>query len=322
MKKNSDLVVAVLLNYNQNEYSINCVESLLESDYEHLKILIIDNGSTKENASKLEEGLPRSPRVTLKKLTDNIGYAQGTNYALEQGLKFAPSYFLIINNDTIIDKKAVTELVLTSKKYNDKARITGKVYHFDKPDTLQFIAFKYLSRRYLTFDRVGVDEKDEGQYDHLEEIEMMDDIFVLQPVELYRKIGGYSTFLWVNGVNIDISLRAIHEGYKLVFSPKAKIWHKGSVSIGGRDKNPRLAFWSIQSKLIIRYLHLNKFNFGISYLSLLFDSALRTYVKSIYLKNFKDVDQLKYARSKLEAFAYFHAWVGKKNNNTGYYPYE
>jgi GT2 family glycosyltransferase len=322
MKQNNDLVVAVLLNYNQNDYTIKCVESLLQSDYENLKIVVVDNGSTEENATELESALPKTSRILFKRLIDNIGYAQGSNFALELGLEYDPYYFLIINNDTIVDSNAVSELVRTSKLNKDKARVTGKVYHYDKPNTLQFVSFKYINKNYLTFDRVGVDEKDEGQYDDLDEIEMMDDIFVLQPVELYRLIGGYSPYLWVNGVNIDISLRAKNEGYKLAFSPKAKIWHKGSVSIGGRNKNPRLAFWSIQSKLIIRYLHLNKFSFAVSYLNLFFDSALRTYLKSVYLKKIKGVDQIHYAKSKMEAFAYFNRWVFKKNNNTGYYPYQ
>lgn len=321
MNKNTDLVVAVLLNYNQNEYTINCVESLLKSDYENLKILVVDNGSTKENVNRLEEELPKSTRVIFRKLIDNIGYSQGTNFGLKEGLEFDPYYFLLINNDTIIDSQAITELVNTSKKHNDKARVTGKVYHYDKPDILQFVAFKYINKKHLTFDMVGLDEKDIGQYDSLNEIDMMDDVFALQPVELYKLIGGYSPFLWINGVNIDISLRAISKGYKLVFNPKAKLWHKGSLSIGGRNKNPKLAFWSIQSKLIIRYLHLNRLNFTISYLGLLFNNALRTYIKSIYLKSFKDKDQLNYAKSKLKAFAYFNRWVYEKSNNNGYTPY-
>lgn len=321
MEKSEDLVVTVLLNYNQNDYTVKCVESLLQSDYESHILLLIDNGSESQNVAELEKMLPEDKKLVFIKITDNIGYAQGTNFGLEEALKFDPKYFFILNNDTIIDKSAISELVATSKKYNDMARVTGKVFHYDQPDLIQFIAFKNASKKYLSFERIGRDELDEGQFDSLEELDMMDDIFVLQPSSLYKSIGGYSKYLWVNGVNVDISLRAKNKGYKLVFNPKAKLWHKGSVSIGGRTMNPKLAYWNIQSKLTLRYIHLNKINFIQFYLRVMFNDVLRTYFKSIYLKISGKGDISIYAKSKLVAFVHFHKWIFKKNDNIGYNPF-
>lgn len=316
-----DLVLVVLLNYNQNDYTLNCIESLLDSDYDNLKILLIDNASITENALELERDLPKDERLIFKRLYDNIGYAKGTNYGLKEGMNLKPKYFLIMNNDTIIDKSAISELVKTSKKFNDMARVTGKVYHYDDPNRIQFISFEYTKRNKLSYKRVGLDKIDKGQFDDMEELEMMDDVYVLHPASLYESIGGYSPYLWVNGVNIDISLRAIKEGYKLIFTPNAKLWHKGGVSLGGRNMNPKLAFWNIQSKLILRYLHLKKINFISTYFKVLFNDVLRTSIKSIYLKLFKGVDTTKYAKAKIGAFLYFNKWMIRKNHNKGYNPY-
>jgi len=316
-----DLVVTVLLNYNQNDYTIKCVESLLESDYKNHKLLLIDNGSEAANVTLLEKMLPDDDRLKFVKLEDNIGYAQGTNYGLEEGLKLKPTYFFILNNDTVVAKDAISELVATSKKHKDKARVTGKVFHYDEPKMIQFIAYKMVDKKFLTFERLGNDELDKGQFDSLEELDMMDDIFVLQPASLYETIGGYSKYLWVNGVNIDISLRAKQNGYKLVFTPKAKIWHKGSVSFGGRTMNPKLAYWNIQSKLILRYIHVDRISFIQFYLKILFNDVLRTMSKAIFLKIIGKKDMLNYAKSKLMSLIHFHIWTIKKNENTGYNPF-
>ena len=237
-----DLVVVILVNYNQNEYTLKCVESLLDSDYNNFRIVLVDNGSTQKNADELVRDLPKHDKFIFKRLVDNIGYAQGTNYGLEEGIKLNPDFFLIMNNDTIIDKNAIKELVKTCKDHDKKVIVTGKVYHNDEPDKLQIVGYRLKNKKILTYEQLGLDETDQGQYDNIEERDMIDDIFVLHPVSIYKSIGGYSPYLWVNGVNIDMALRAKIIGYTLVYTPHAKLWHKGSVSIGGRNMNPKLAY--------------------------------------------------------------------------------
>ena len=122
---------------------------------------------------------------------------------------------------------------------------------------------------------------------------------------------------WVNGVNIDRALRAIENGFKLIYTPKAVLWHKGSVSIGGRNKNPKIAFWDIQSKLMLRYLHLSTPRFLRAYFRILFNDVSRTYVKSKIYKWFKGEDFTEYANNKFKGLFYFNKWVIHKNENTG-----
>jgi GT2 family glycosyltransferase len=315
-----DLVVVILLNYNQNEYTLKCVESLLKSDYENFNVMLIDNGSLKESADNLKMELPNDNRLIFKRIENNIGYGKGSNFGLAEGMKLDPAYFLIMNNDTIIDKYAIKELVKTSKEFDDEALVTGKVFHYHEPKILQFVGFKYINRKLLSYKRMGVNELDEGQFDRTEERDMIDDIMVLHSAEVYKKIGGYSPYFWINGVNIDRGLRAIDNGFKLIFTPKAKLWHKGSVSIGGRNMNPKIAFWDIQSKLMIRYIHSDKSSFIKSYFRVLFNDVSRTYVKSKYLKLFKGEDITEYANNKFKGFIYFNKWMFKKNENTGYNP--
>jgi len=315
-----DLVVIVLLNYNQNDYTLKCIDSLLELNYDNFRIMLIDNGSTQVNANELEEKLPKNEKLFYRRVEENIGYSQGTNYGLKEGKKMNPGYFLIMNNDTIIDKNAVNELVKTSKEYKDKVLVTGKVYHYDEPDKLQFVGYRYINKRIMTFQHLGLDESDTGQYDRTEERDMIDDIFVLHPISLYDTLGGYTPYLWVNGVNIDLAMRAMNKGYKLIFTPLAKLWHKGSVSIGGRDMNPRMAYWNIQSSLILRYLYLNKSNFIIYYLMTIV-SIIRTSFKSVYLKLFKGKDITNYAKAKYKGLSYFNKWVFSKKHDNGFNPY-
>lgn len=319
-KNKRDLVAVILLNYNQEDYTIKCVESILNTNYKDLIVMLVDNGSRVESVTRLYNELPDDSRLIFKQLKDNIGYSRGSNFAKEEAYKFNPKYFLIMNNDTILANDAIEELVKCSKRHNNKARVTGKVYHYNSPNKLQLVGYKFKNKRLLTFYRFGVDEVDNAQYEEEIELDMLDDIFVLQHVSLYEKIGGYSPYLFLNGVNQDLSLNAVKAGYKLIYTPKAKLWHKGSASIGGRNLNPKLAFWSIESKLIVRYLHLNKMNFKIYYLKTCFE-ILRTKTKAFLYKTLGKKNITKYADAKYKALLSFNKWSKNKTINEGITPY-
>lgn len=317
---NSDKTVIITLNYNQNDYTLKCIDSILKSNFQNFLILLIDNGSTQDNLNDLLNKIPKDDRLMFKKVKENRGYVGGINFGLEEGIKLNPDNFLIMNNDTIIDKYAIDELLKTYKDFDKKVIVTGKVYHYDDPNRLQFVGSIYSNKKQLTHLGLGINELDNGQYDKVEERDMIDDIFWLFPSELYNKIGGYSTYFWFNSEQADFALRAKKENFKLIFTPNAKLWHKGSISIGGRDKNPRLAFWTIQSKLILKYLHLKKIQFIKFYIKTLI-SVFRTFIKSIIYYLLGKENLLKYSYAKYKGLVYFNKWLVKKNKNTGYNPF-
>lgn len=310
-------VSIITLNYNQNQYTIDCVNSVLKSDYSNFEIILVDNGSTLENFKDLENRLPKDRRLIVARYIKNTGYVGGVNKGLSQANKSKPDYLLVMNNDTLIDEKAIDELVKTSKDYNDNGIVSGKVYHFDEPNKLQDIGRKYLNKNSLTFKRLGLNEMDSGQYDKVEFRDMLDDVFWLFPSELYNTVGEYSAYFWFNSEQADYALRAKKIGYKLIYTPKAKIWHKGSVTIGGRSRNPKQAYWTTQSSLILRFLHLTKWHF-LKYYITIFVQILLTYFKLIF--NGYKRNNRKYAYAKFAAFMYFNKWLIIKNDNNGNIP--
>lgn len=316
-----DRVVIITVNYHQNEYTLKCIESILSSNYNNFKIILIDNGPIEEEHKELINSLPNDDRVILKKSKENIGYVGGVNLGLELGSKINLDYFMIMNNDTIIDKNAIGELVETCKDYNNKAIVTGKVYHYDELNKLQDIGYFFQNEKTLKTNRRGLNEIDSGQYDEVAERDLIDDVFWLFPVNLYSKIGGYSPYFWFNAEQADFALRAKNAGYKLIYTPEAKLWHKGSVSIGGREKNPKLAYWHIQSTLIFRYRHLSKIQFIFNYLKIL-KSIFSTYFKMIYKYLKKEDYSFKYAKAKLMGLLYFNKWLMLHNENKGYNPFD
>ncbi|MCB0460442.1 MAG: glycosyltransferase [Flavobacteriaceae bacterium] len=315
------MVIVITLNYNQNEYTLKCVESILQSTYINYKLLLVDNGSTDVNFKQLSKAIPNDDHLELLRIEKNCGYVGGINFGLTESKKFNPNYVMIMNNDTILDKYGIENLVKTCSDYNNKAIITGKVYYYDRPKVFQDIGWVFTNKKTLEIKRVGLDETDTGQYDIIEERDLMDDVFWLFPSKLYEEIGGYSPYFWFSAEQADFALRAKRKGYKLIYTPEAKLWHKGSVSFGGRGENPKLAYWHTQSTLIFRFRHLSTFQFLKQYLKTI-KSIIASYIKAIKNKYFKGKDvSFKYANAKMSGFWYFNKWLFIRNNNKGINPF-
>lgn len=314
---NKDKVAIIIVNYNQYKFTLDCIESIRNSNYLYYKIFLIDNSTEKNDKLSILHNLDK---VELLLPDKNIGYVGGVNFGLKKCLHYEPDYVLIMNNDTIIHGESINKLVSKCKEYNNKAIVTGKVFHFDDKKRLQEVGSIFSNKALLMFKKLGLNELDKGQFEEVAERDMIDDIFWLFHLDLYKKIGFYSDYFWFNSEQADFALRAKKAGYKLIYNPSAIIWHKGSASIGGLEKNPKQAYWSIQSSLILRYLHLNKVYF-LCYYILTLQSIVRTLLKAILLKVFSKNDIMLYAKSKFYGLVYFNHWIFNKLPNTGKNPF-
>ncbi len=320
ISKQAPSVAVLVLNYQQWDMTIECLKSILNSDYANFKIFIADNGPESiigYNSLKEYE----SDKCLVLMLEKNIGYVKGMNYLLDISSKAGYEYFLIMNNDTIIHSNAISMLVNTSIANNNNCIVTGKVYHYDRPEILQYIGLEFVNKKFLSFRRLVKDEIDMGQWDKEMEMDMIDDIFWLIPSKVYKMVGGYTTYFWFNAEQADLALRAVKKGFKLIYTPNAKIWHKGSLSIGGRCDNPKLTFYDVQTNLIFKYTHLPIFRFLFYYIHFLF-IIMKGYIKYFikFLLNRKRNRNI--IDAKLKAIFWFNSWVINKNENDGITPFD
>ena len=134
---NFEKVVVITLDYDQYEITCNCIDSVLAAQNPCIDLLVIDNGSKGNDGMQFQRKY--SGRIKIIRLENNIGYVKGVNFALSESIKLGYSYYLIMNNDTKIDCRAIEALVKASKSHQDKCIVSGKIYHFDRPEYLQYI---------------------------------------------------------------------------------------------------------------------------------------------------------------------------------------
>ena len=315
---NQPLVAVITINYNHADDSIKCIQSILESTYKNYLLFAVDNGSNENDFEMLNNFSCVSEKIKLNRLQENKGYVGGVNFGLKIASEFDPEYYLIMNNDTLIDKNAIVELVHTAQNHNNNCIVSGKVYNMDEPDTLQYIGQWCRSHKKLDYPSYvkGGREKDTGKYENEMEMGMLDDIFWLFSKDVFQKVGYYSTYFFLYGEQNDYALRAISNGVKLIYTPNAKIWHyQHLTTASGQKKSQKIEYWESYASLILVFLHLKKLDFLKYYLY----NLLKTLTKGLLCSlNSKKLEKLK---PKLFAYLFFTKWLFHKAPNTGFNPF-
>lgn len=105
--------------YNSAEYMEHCVETLLKGG-EELEIIIVNDGSTKDNTAEIADRLAAEHPTIIKAVHQENG---GHGEAVNTGLKNATGlYFKVVDSDDWVDEKSL-QAVLKTLRYmvdNDK----------------------------------------------------------------------------------------------------------------------------------------------------------------------------------------------------------
>ncbi len=101
-------VLAIVLNWNGWQRTIECLRSLETLRYPCVETLVVDNGSTDESVARLMEHVPR---VSVLPIGRNLGFAAGSNAGLRRACATGADYAWLLNNDTRVAPDALSTLV-------------------------------------------------------------------------------------------------------------------------------------------------------------------------------------------------------------------
>jgi GT2 family glycosyltransferase len=222
-------VIVLILSYNGKYLLQDSISSYLANDYENFEVCVIDNGSTDGTKEYVEKEFPA---VKVLRTDVNLKYSGGFNYGLHYAFdENNTDFVLITNNDVKADLNVISSLVKVAVTDSSIGFVIGKVYYYDQPDTFQTVGKGYDPVWWRT-GHIGRKEKDIGQYDKIEERAFCDDIFWLVSKNVYMTTGGYDPEFAFQSEDFDWQVRAKLAGFRIMYTPDAKIWHKESMTIG------------------------------------------------------------------------------------------
>lgn len=123
-------VTAIVVTYNRLALLKECVAALLAQDYENMDILLVDNHSTDGTDEYIRELLQNhKDKIRALFLKENIGGAGGFHEGMKESLKSDTDWLWLMDDDTIPEKEACTELCKAVAVIDDKiGYLSSNVY--------------------------------------------------------------------------------------------------------------------------------------------------------------------------------------------------
>jgi len=224
--------------HNKLEDTREFLESMKRVNYPSYKVIIIDDGSTDGTEDMIKREFPG---VIMLKGDGNLWWSGAINKGIKKAIEMDFKYVLIIDNDTVVDPEFISTLVDTAEK-NSNSIITGKTYQYHDPERLEQAGYKKHWLQLLTYP-AGYGEIDRGQYDRQQDLPCAN-MNVLINTDIFKDIGMMDAEnLPLYGADQDFSLRARKKGYRIIYEPGSKIWHKRRAT-AGKAMPEKTSLWS------------------------------------------------------------------------------
>lgn len=121
-------VCIVILNFNNYQDTIECIESVQEVDYCDYEIVVVDNHSSNESVKVLNKRFGNT--ITMIESDKNLGYAGGNNIGLRYAMGHDFEYVCVLNNDTVVQKDYLKKCVAFLEKHSDVAFVSPIVLEY------------------------------------------------------------------------------------------------------------------------------------------------------------------------------------------------
>lgn len=98
------LVSIIIVNYNSGTLVRDCVSHVLRSQCE-LEVWVVDNGSIDDSLAKLRSAHGSNPRLQIRELGKNLGFATASNHVLAQA---NGQFLLFLNPDCFVQEDTLS----------------------------------------------------------------------------------------------------------------------------------------------------------------------------------------------------------------------
>jgi len=257
-KANLPYCSVIILNYYGEKVIRQTLDSLLRLNYppENYEIIVVDNHSEDNSKKIISELSKKNKRIRFFYLPENLGFSKGNNVGLSHA---KGEYVALLNNDCIVDKSWLLELVKTAEKDRKIFAVNSKIYlrSSKKIQNAGIMVFQDgYGRDIGSIVEYGTQsyETDTGQYNKEKEIYAACGAAVLYRKKLLEKIGFLDEMFFMYYEDVEISERARLHGYKTMYSPKAIAYHYHALS--SKEWSPFFIYHSEKGRLLHVFYHL------------------------------------------------------------------
>lgn len=252
-KKNHDIAV-ILINYNSGNFTIDCLNALIEKTDTLLsyQIIVVDNASDREDFEKVSFYCNASNFKHLSLVRSNINNGFGGGNMM--GVQYANAeYYAFINNDSVLLNDCLS-IMLTAMKNNPEYGICGPLCFKEDMSLLPTIdhfaspAKELLGRKVL--EKINPERYPNRKkiYSVPQQAQFVSGSFMMVKADDFAAVNGFDKNIFLYYEETDLCRRLLQNGKKAFLIPEARFVHFQGVS------TPKSMLIKIESKISFLYI--------------------------------------------------------------------
>ncbi len=231
-------VAIIVLTWNGRDLTLDCLRSLEAVTTPNVRRIVVDNASTDGTVEAIRARY--GERVDVLVNTANLGFAGGNNAGIRRALDDGARFVLLLNNDTTVAPDFVDHLLLPMNEPNAIGVTAPKIY-FAEPSTRIWYAGGEISLWKGTARHLGIREIDRGQHDRARDVGYASGCAFLARREVFERVGFLDESYRAYFEDADWCMRAARAGFRIRYTPEARVWHRISASTGGQISRAKIS---------------------------------------------------------------------------------
>lgn len=229
------LVSIIIPNRDNARLLDRCLKSVLRSDYPRIEVLVVENNSREPETFRYYEKIRNLSAVRVLDWEKAFNYSAVNNFAVSAARGHV---LLFLNNDVEALRPDWLRRLLEHALRPDVGAVGAKMYYPD--DTIQhggiILGVGGIAGHAHHLVRRGAP----GYGRRLlvaQNLSAVTAACLMTRAELFRNVGGFDEQFELAFNDVDLCLRMRKNGYRIVWTPAAELYHHESLS-RGRDDTP------------------------------------------------------------------------------------
>lgn len=238
-------VTFVMVNWNQPQLTLESLDSLTKLNYSNFSVVLVDNGSNDDSVMQIKEAFPQ---VIVFENGANLGIAAANNVGIRYALETGADYVFLLNNDTAIDPDMLTHLVAVAESKPDIGMTGPTMFYFNQPDVIWCAGSQidWTSGKSILLN--GGEPFSAVNSSACQDVDFITSCAVCIKRAVFEQIGLMDERYFIYYDETDWFARATAAGWRSVYVPWAKMWHKVSATMG--ESSPTTDYYMIRNSFL------------------------------------------------------------------------
>lgn len=244
-------ISVIVLHYRNLNDTLECLESLARQDYSNFEVILVDNGSL----DPLEETLKKFPGFLFLRNPTNLGYAEGNNRGIRFALERGAEAILLLNNDTTTAPDLLSAFAKAACEYPEAGVFGAKIYFYDDPTLIWHAGGNVCLKTYRCYHEGCLDFDQDKKWETVRDINYACGCALFIKASAIREVGLMAPEFFLIWEEIDWCWRLRKKGFRCLYIPQARVWHKIYHSFEGGKHGPLWKYYFFRNRLLFLKRH-------------------------------------------------------------------